>query len=391
MTRYHPKDTADILKGKESGLDHLHYKVHYFQVENHKEENGLDRNKPVSNEIGLSSEQKKVMKQGKEQREYALGILTANHFVRGFKARINGRMMHGMGEAHVRETSITIHPVYGIPYIPSSSIKGALRNWAIQALFAGSEPEEDKEEKSIEEKLHFTIFGSQQERGQVVFYDAFADEKTIIRPDVLTVHFPKYYNGSEPPTDDQNPNPVNFYTVEEAYFDFYISIAANMRLPENFCREELAEFIIEWLKAMLKQQGIGSKTASGYGRFERFIPKEPKDLINKVVDFNEKMGVSQLPVELMNGETNSAEAEGSLLERVQGLTDSKEDQERSKQELFNELKELPQEEAEDIRKAAEALKRYWIANSLWLDTSDEKKLKKNKNAKRTKELKELLS
>ncbi|SDZ03030.1 type III-B CRISPR module RAMP protein Cmr6 [Tindallia californiensis] len=389
MTHYHPKDTRILMERKEAPLDHLHYKIHYFQVINHKEENGAERNKSVSSEIGLTKTQEKVMKQGRALREYAFGTLMSNHFVKGFKARINGRMIHGMGEEHVRETSLTIHPVYGIPYIPASSIKGALRNWAIHALFDGVEPkeEEEKGEQCDKKRAFFTIFGSQEQKGQVMFYDAFADEKTKVRPDVLTVHFPKYYGKAESPTDDQNPNPVNFYTVEEAYFEFYISTSANQRMPNSFCREELSELTITWLETMLKEQGIGSKTASGYGRFQDFIRRDMTKLKERLAEINKKKNVG-LPSHNVKGlEEDITEMDLTILERINRLSSSNEDREESKK-LWNELKETISSERD--KEAAKALKKYWIENGQWLDTTDEKKIKKNKKAKRTRELQKML-
>ena len=36
------------------------------------------------------------------------------------------------------ETAVTLHPLFGVPYIPASSLKGVVRI-ALQAFFAGNE------------------------------------------------------------------------------------------------------------------------------------------------------------------------------------------------------------------------------------------------------------
>ena len=44
-------------------------------------------------------------------------------------------MVVGLGGESVYETSITLHHIYGIPYIPASSIKGVVRSWIITEVF----------------------------------------------------------------------------------------------------------------------------------------------------------------------------------------------------------------------------------------------------------------
>ena len=46
------------------------------------------------------------------------------------------RFVLGLGGESVYETSMTLHHIYGIPFLPSSSIKGVLRGWVIAQIFA---------------------------------------------------------------------------------------------------------------------------------------------------------------------------------------------------------------------------------------------------------------
>lgn len=160
------------------------------------------------------------------------------------------RMVTGMGEASVYETNMTLHPIYGVPYIPASSIKGILRHYL-------NEFDEGKE-------LIEQVFGKNDEesrtgkpvRGQYIFFDAFPTKAPRIELDVMTPHYPKYYSEGQPPADWQSPNPIHFLTVGQGTpFRFLIG------LPNN----ELQSKLDAWLKEALKSRGLGAKTAVGYG------------------------------------------------------------------------------------------------------------------------------
>lgn len=160
------------------------------------------------------------------------------------------RMVTGMGEASVYETNMTLHPIYGLPYIPASSIKGFLRHYL-------NEVEEGKE--YIEQ-----IFGKNDEdsstgkpvRGQYIFFDAFPTKSPRIELDVMTPHYPKYYGEGQPPADWQSPTPIHFLTVGQGTpFRFLIG------LPNNDLESQLES----WLRGALKTRGLGAKTAVGYG------------------------------------------------------------------------------------------------------------------------------
>ena len=165
------------------------------------------------------------------------------------------RMVTGMGEASVYETNMTLHPIYGIPYIPASSIKGILRHYL-------SELEEGK--AYIEQ-----IFGKNDQdsstgkpvRGQYIFFDAFPTKAPRIELDVMTPHYPKYYGEGQPPADWQSPNPIHFLTVGQGTpFRFLIG------LPDNNLEQRLKT----WLEEALTTRGLGAKTAVGYGYWKTY-------------------------------------------------------------------------------------------------------------------------
>jgi CRISPR-associated protein Cmr6 len=160
------------------------------------------------------------------------------------------------GEVTVYETSMRLHHIYGIPYIPASSIKGVVRSYIITEKF------DSKEEEALKDADFVTVFGSQDHTGEVTFFDAFPTEKPTLKVDIMNPHYGDYYNKGKAPTDTTNPVPINFLTVENTKFRFVIG-----------AKEGLDTFMIQgkkiedWLTEALKNHGLGAKTAVGYGYF----------------------------------------------------------------------------------------------------------------------------
>ena len=168
------------------------------------------------------------------------------------------RVIIGLGADSVYETGITLHHIYGFPYIPATAIKGVSRGYIISEKF------QNKEETAFQDKEFCDIFGcvsksyyKESRQGKVTFFDAMPISIPQLKPDIMNVHYPDYYNGSKAPTDTQNPNPIFFLTVENTEFQFMLG-----------CKEEnenLLSIAFEWLKNALQNNGIGAKTAVGYG------------------------------------------------------------------------------------------------------------------------------
>jgi len=217
---------------------------------------------------------------------------------RRITTKLNWRMVIGLGGQSVYETNMTLHPVYGIPYVPSSSIKGVLRSWIISQLFDNSEIKAIKESK-----IFCTLFGCPKEvkdgkkkhpsalgcenKGSLRFFDAFPNKAPKVKTDIMTVHYKDWYKetGYKPPTDTQMPNPIPFLTIEndpDLDFIFNIGITANqqvklfgdsiepyIKIHKNLNPDSTTLDIVEyWLQHALSDHGIGAKTAVGYGYFE---------------------------------------------------------------------------------------------------------------------------
>ncbi len=163
----------------------------------------------------------------------------------------------GLGGHSVYETSMTLHHIYGVPYIPASSIKGVVRSWIILNMY------QNEENSALKDDTFVKWFGGQSSAGKLVFFDAFPNEKPRIEPDIMNVHYPKYYQGTEPPTDTQSPVPVSFLTVTKSPFKFFIG-SSELNTKSDKLKDKT---IKDWLKDALTNHGIGAKTAVGYGYF----------------------------------------------------------------------------------------------------------------------------
>jgi hypothetical protein len=72
---------------------------------------------------------------------------------------VSDRLALGLGASNVYENGLRLHPSYGVPFIPASSWKGALR-----ARVAG-------------EAYCPYLFGTQTDRGAIEFQDAWAADR----------------------------------------------------------------------------------------------------------------------------------------------------------------------------------------------------------------------
>lgn len=166
--------------------------------------------------------------------------------------RTMSRLASGMGNPNPNENGLTFQFPLGFPIVPASSQKGVVKNYAF--LF---------EEKDKKDKDAIRIFGDKDTgRGGVFFFDAFPlpGIAPFLEADVMTPHYTSYYSskGEEPPADYNSPKIIYFLSVP-ANMPFFFSMAA-------LTKEDL-NMAWSWLKNVLFEVGIGSKTRSGYGRF----------------------------------------------------------------------------------------------------------------------------
>lgn len=237
-----------------------------------------------------------------------------------FTMSTNGRLITGLGSASVYETDITLHHVYGFPYLPGSGIKGIVRSWIIQNVFGNPDKLIDEGEKKsplinaefralTESEAFCKIFGcpsqatkillddngnrlkdergrdktktyevalrkkdndkkGQETQGKVMFFDAFPTTAPRVVPEVMNPHYGPYYtgDGKTPPADYHNPVPIFFLAVDKKT-KFQFIIGSKDKDWKNWIIE--GKTIDSWLTSALQNHGIGAKTAVGYGYMEK--------------------------------------------------------------------------------------------------------------------------
>lgn len=188
--------------------------------------------------------------------------------VRSLIFKTDWRLVVGLGGASVYDASMTLHHIYGIPYIPGSAVKGILRNWMITQYF------NSKEDVAYKDIGFCQIFGSPsksalgENKGSVRFFDAFPMERPTIKRDIMNPHYSSYYTKGKAPRDDENPVPVSFLTVENTKFQFFIAVKAedNQKIETGYFNQcQPLDVVAKCLADALTEHGIGAKTAVGYG------------------------------------------------------------------------------------------------------------------------------
>jgi CRISPR-associated protein Cmr6 len=195
-------------------------------------------------------------------------------------------MIVGLGSSNVLETGLTLHFLYGTPFIPGSALKGLAAHYCSAVWGAGAEsdfkgPERDNKgniTKPAGKHYHF-LFGSTEDSGFLTFHDAWITPESLpgsLVQDVITPHHGEYYSEREErsaPSDFDDPNPVTFLSVRG---DFDVHISCDGEDGEQ--KKGWEELAADLLTQALSNWGIGSKTSSGYGRAESRELGTPKVL-----------------------------------------------------------------------------------------------------------------
>ncbi|WP_446008868.1 type III-B CRISPR module RAMP protein Cmr6 [Candidatus Electrothrix sp.] len=190
-----------------------------------------------------------------------------NRFARWFGQLDGTRLFIGLGMAHVLETQVCRHPVYGMPYIPGSALKGLARAKAKQYA--------DKGEYGMSQDIVNVLFGpdcndpkhpeTEADTGYLIFHDAWwipkqegGCEDKPYAPEIVTVHAVEYYKNQgeiAPHPDMESPNPNQQLAVQGSFY-FVVEGA-----------QQWAELGMKFLTLALEADGIGGKVAAGYGYF----------------------------------------------------------------------------------------------------------------------------
>jgi CRISPR-associated protein Cmr6 len=419
LRSFHPKDTCDL------GINRTHIEnfalrfTHFLTIEEEekkRQKTGKYKIKFPEDCDRLPEKSQAILNELHKRQESSLAELNQQHELRKLSAKIDWRMVIGLGGAHVLETSMTLHHTYGIPYIPGSAVKGITRNIAIAELceelenteqpdiidklfevsFAELEKLETPQKKwdyvkeigrvNREKKPYFPqdatitkilegwscfqtaqrVFGSQGQSGAIIFLDAFPVGNVMFTVDIMNPHYPKYYQGTMPPNDCQDPTPIPFLTIENTAFDFYLFLKE--RRGED-AEKELLTKTTEWLQAALQMNGIGAKSAVGYGYFD--------NVTDQTTIF-----LAELDKEREQAEQAAARLRWELLSEVDRLCEeltTLKDENRG-YVIFQQWEKM---EGEDKKKVAAALKQHWQSIGKWSGKITEKQKKKVEKIKAT--------
>ena len=254
LAYYLPKDTSDLLR--DAGIDNIEntaLKIQkYIRIYNEKE-----KKLKIDAERNYAPAESELLSDIMKSQHDILACYRYNHCI---TATLGSRMMLGLGSASVFETGITLHHIYGFPFIPGSAIKGCLRNFIIRDLF------ENNEENAIADNNFNKIFGSQENAGKVIFFDSYPKKCAKLELEIMNPHYGDYYQGKAAPTDDHKPVPIKFYAVpKDTQFIFrLVSNAENIK-QFTICGKLISDLFSD----MLYEIGIGAKTSVGYGWFSR--------------------------------------------------------------------------------------------------------------------------
>lgn len=179
------------------------------------------------------------------------------------------RLIVGLGGESVRETGITLHRTYGLPYIPGSALKGLVARYARSIEIDPAKRAADPCAPGLTREEREVLTGTPDNAGFVTYFDAWYIARpwdaagSPFRHDVITVHHPLYYASRgtlRAPWDFDDPTPVPFVTAAGRYL---IALRCAEDPTEDHRWEKLALAV---LTRALRDWGVGAKTSSGYGR-----------------------------------------------------------------------------------------------------------------------------
>jgi CRISPR-associated protein Cmr6 len=261
-----PSDVKKQLEHQDVSTANFYLKLFKFARFDFKDNKGVEMKFTFFNSSELKDRDKNVLvpKMEINSNDYGgifkfdqitsnqINIATALYGNEGFVTKSfkpDWRFVVGLGIDSVYETGITLHHIYGFPYVPASAIKGICNHYAQDNGYHQSQSEF--------KSYYDTIFGGTDKKGKIIFLDAMPKTIPQLKTDIMNPHYPEWYGSGKPPTDTQSPRPIPFLTVEETEYQFILASKDRNR--------ELLKTAMEWLENALKEKGIGAKTAVGYG------------------------------------------------------------------------------------------------------------------------------
>ena len=249
---------------------------HYYQQYNN------------TDKINISS---LLNKKHRDQAQFCLSLSPRFETV-VLKAELKSPLITGIGESHPHEVSMVFDHNMGIPYIPASGIKGIVRFAHMLGLLDGIAKERKEKDKDgrqfLDEEKDWTnvpqLFGTQKKQGSVIFMDAYPEIVPELHVDIMNPHYGKYYSDDQnqtPPGDYLAPNPIKFLTVSKG-------TAFIFRALVDRKNSGLIDKVKTAFKKTLTEEGVGAKTAVGYGIFDHPTEEESKSVLDFMTQEKER-------------------------------------------------------------------------------------------------------
>ncbi len=241
------------------------------------------------------------LQSARQRREQMLQRLGAVQF----RATTAGPLTLHLARASVLENAgICLHAIYGFVYFPGTGLKGMARAYA-ETVWLPMQPNQTQARRQIEDVFGWAVNPERQRQvrdqqhpaaprredeedsrsaeiraaaGNIVFHDAWPVDWPKLRLDIVNNHHTEYYRDERvPPGDWEDPEMVYFLAIGPGEtFDFALS------KRRSDTPDPLLQLARQWLIGALTREGLGAKTAAGYGAF--------------VVDFQAAIPTPQPPV-----------------------------------------------------------------------------------------------
>jgi CRISPR-associated protein Cmr6 len=167
-----------------------------------------------------------------------------------FRARPEWRVIVGLGTNAILGAGMALHPIFGLPIVPATALKGVTRCYATWVL---GRPAEELD----------TLLGKVEDddplRGDLLILEGIPAAPPVVERDVINPVFGPYYQeANTPPANYLGPHPLFFLAVgaRSPYLFGVASLSGDRAAAEQGAR---------WLQGALTELGVGAKTGAGYG------------------------------------------------------------------------------------------------------------------------------
>ena len=194
-------------------------------------------------------------------------------------AQLEGRLAINLADSLIQNAGISLDRLFGLPFIPGSAVKGVCRHAAFAELkstaaegqqqlfdlFRAVFGTADNDFKNGELRPFQRLLGGRAEnqKGAIAFLPAYPVNEARVVVDLTNVHYPEYYRSGRPEDlAKERPQPNPFPAVETGA-QFAFCLVLNGVNNDS----SLLAAATRWLETALTVNGLGAKTASGYGWF----------------------------------------------------------------------------------------------------------------------------